>query len=186
MMENLIQSNWYSIGNQLRNSRLTRDRGYLNAGNEGKPSVVRAFQDSLFFRAERKDSDASAKGYLAYDSSKHGRMGSASDMPRRKAEGVRERADNNLFVSKNKNEVRDYAQKAQGGERELLNIIASRDEVNAMKFDVDSWGYKTTERLTRIVRDRMTESAKANLNTLLAVKEDDDVELNKVLRNVLE
>lgn len=186
MMENLIQQDIYGVGRYLKQSRMESDKGkYLNyKKEEGKEKLYEAFQNALFFRAEREDSSASEKGYLRYDKSKHGKSGSASLMPGRNAEKVKERAEGNLFVSKNRTEAVDYATTAQGGKREVLNIIASRTEVGLMQFDVDSGGYKTPESLTGIFKDAMTESALINLNTWLSTPvtaEDANLVLSKIM-----
>lgn len=171
MLENLIQANLYGIGDALREARQQSDIAkYLNAKPEdGVEHVYDAFRNALFFRAERKDSNASQSGRLDYNSEKHGKKGSASVMPGGNASRVQDRADKHLFVTKNFLEAADYAKKAQGGERELLVIIASRSEVDAMVYDVDSGGYKTQNALTGIVAkpDEMTEHALDNLNSWL-------------------
>ena len=80
---------------------------------------------------------------------------------------MKKRATKYLFVTKNRAEAKDYAEKAQGGGRELLTMIASRNEVGVMQYDVDSGGYKTKSTLTGIVTNTMTDDAVENLNTWL-------------------
>lgn len=186
MVENLIQSGLYNIGEALKKSRINSDKTeFLNAEPEaGKEGIYDAFRNALFFRAERMDSKAPENGILRYDSAKHGKSGSASAMPGRNAEKVKERADNYLFVSKNRKEALDYAEKAQGGKRELITMISSRTEVGLMLYDVDSGGYKTPEHLTGVIVNSMTPTALANLNTWLKVpvtKETADVVLATML-----
>ena len=110
-------------------------------------------------------------------------------MPGSDALRVQNRADKNLFVTKRRKEASDYAATAQGGVRELLNVIASRQEVSAMQFDVDSRGFKTQNPLTGIVVNAMTPKALANFNTWLPeaqrVKDSDIATLNPILRAVL-
>ena len=171
MRENLLQANVYGVGDRMRDARLLTDKTkWFTAvgGGEGtQPHLFNAFRQALFFRAERIDSNASRNGFLNYDAQKHGKKGSASVMPGSDAERVKNRADKNLFVTKRRKESSDYAATAQGGAREVLNVIASRHEVNAMQFDVDSGGFKTQNPLTGIVVKAMTSKALANFNTWL-------------------
>lgn len=187
MMEKLILSGHRGIGEAVRNARLKADdEGQFGAGPSGaRPDIVSAFTQALFFRAERKDSNGVANGYLNFDGTKHGRMGSARDYPGRRGEGVRDRADQYLFVSKEGKEVRAYQQKGQGGDREVLTIVSSRDEVQAMVYDVDSRGYKTKGPLTGIVAQAMTPKAIDNLNTWLAVEERNAGVLDPILQNLI-
>ena len=165
MLENLIQNGWYGARNALKQAGLERDKQAFLRGAQS--AVHQAFENALFFRAERTDSNASQAGYLQYNPTKHGPKGSASAMPGEKADDVIKRATGYLFVTKNRAEAKAYAEKAQGGGRELLTMIASRNEVGVMLYDVDSGGYKTESTLTGIVTDTMTDDAVENLNTWL-------------------
>lgn len=187
MMENLIRSGTYGIGDAVRDARLALDKEqHFGSGPSGADAtLVSAFQQALFFRAERVDSNGVANGFLAFDGTKHGRMGSARDMPGKRGEGVRDRADGYLFVSKEGKEVRDYQAKAQGGTREVLTIVASREEAQAMVYDVDSRGYKTRNRLTGIVSNVMTPRAIENLNTWLKVKQTSPAVLDPILQHLI-
>jgi|GEM_PF-3960547 len=188
MQENLIQHNDYGIGDAMKKLRLESDKTQylkykMDDDNDKKENIYKAFQNALFFRAERKTSNASTKGYLIYNAAVHGKSGSASVMPGSDAKRVQDRADKYLFVTKQRKEALEYVEMAQGGSREVLNIIASKNEVGFMKFDVDSGGYKTPEDLTGIVTDTMTEEAIKNLNTWLPI--DERVVANKQLDGIL-
>jgi len=188
MQERLIKSDTYGIGNAAKHARLASDKAkHLGPGPaDADPTVVAAFQNSLFFRGERKDSHGRSNGVLKFDPTKHGRAGSARLMTGVHAEGVRERADQNLFVTKGGKEAKEYIDKAQGGDRELLTMIASKYEVARMTFDVDPGGYKTREPLTGILQsDVLTQDAKDNLNTWLWPERKDDSKLNPVLKSLL-
>jgi hypothetical protein len=188
MMEGLLQTNTYGIGAAARDARLASDVGthFGKAPDQADPNIINAFRNALFFRGERKDSSGQARGFLEFDPTKHGKAGSARDMPGRRGEGVRSRADQYLFVTKEGKEAKDYIDKAQGGARELLTIVASRDEVQAMVYDVDSRGYKTKEPLTGILQGNViTEKARDNLNSWLRVKQTDDSKLNPILQSLL-
>jgi hypothetical protein len=188
MKERLLQKNTYGIGDAAREARLKSDNAkhFKPSPAQADPTVVDAVQKALFFRGERMDSNGRANGYLRFDSTKHGRAGSAREMPGVRGEGVRDRADKYLFVTKEGKEAKDYIAKAVGGTRELLTIVASKQEVQSMVFDVDSGGYKTTGPLTGILQgDVLTPQAKDNLTTWLGGKEKDDAELNPILKSQL-
>jgi hypothetical protein len=188
MMERLLQANTYGVGDAAREARLKSDNAkhFKPAPQQADPAVVDAMQKALFFRGERTDSNGRTNGYLKFDPTKHGRMGSASTMPGVRGVGVRDRADRYLFVTKEGKEAKDYIAKAQGGTRELLTIVASRQDVQQMVYDVDSGGYKTTEKLTGILQgDVLTEYAKDNLSTWLGGRQKSDDELNAVLKSQL-
>ena len=188
MMERLLQNNTYGIGDAAREARLKSDNAkhFKASPTQADPTVVDAVQKALFFRGERMDSNGRANGYLRFDPNKHGRMGSAREMPGVRGEGVRDRADKYLFVTKDGKEAKDYIAKAVGGTRELLTIVASKQEVQSMVYDVDSGGYKTTGPLTGILQgDVLTPQATENLTTWLGGSQKEDAELNPILKSQL-